>query len=100
MPRKGSNKRGIRGARINFGVICHAVQRAIEQQQQRHVNEEQVPQIPIQVELNVTGEEIDEEEAAEPQEIAEEQAAEPQEIDDQAADPPDHNITPKMCKYV
>jgi hypothetical protein len=86
MPRRRSNKRGIRGTRINFGVIFHAVLRAIEQQQQ-------VPQLEIQVELNVTPEETDEEEALEPQQ-------QQQEIDDQAAKPPDHNTTLIMCKYV
>lgn len=84
MPRRRSNT--IRGTRINFGVIFNAVLRAIEQQQQ-------VPQLEIQVELNVTPEETDEEEAAESQQ-------QQQEIDDQAAKPPDHNTTPIMCKYV
>lgn len=87
MPRRRSNKRGLRGTRMNLGVFFNAVLRAIEEQgpQPHHVE--------IQVNLNVPEEQ---EEAPEPQE---------QEVDDEAAVdeaaiPPDPSTKPIMCKFL
>jgi hypothetical protein len=82
LPRRRSNKRGIRGTRLNFGVIFNAVLRAIEEQGPQ-------PQVEILVQLNVPE---DEEEAPEPQQQ--------QEVDDEAAKPPDQSKTPIMCKFL
>lgn len=87
MPRRRSNKRGLRGTRLNLDVFFNAVLRAIEEQgpQPHHVE--------IQVQLNVPEEQ---EEAPEPQE----QEVEDEAADDEAAKPPDNSTKPIMCKFL
>lgn len=85
MPRRRSNKRGIRGTRLNFGVIFNAVLRAIEEQGPQ-------PQVEIHVQLNVPEDTDEQEEAPEPQQQ--------QEVDDEAAKPHDQSKTPIMCKFL
>ncbi|EFX65952.1 hypothetical protein DAPPUDRAFT_116819 [Daphnia pulex] len=93
MPRRRSNKRGLRGTRLNLGVFFNAVLRAIEEQgpQQPH-------HVEIQVNLNMPEEQ---EEAHEPQEQEEAPEPQEQEVDDEAADdeaakPPDNSTKPIM----
>lgn len=62
--RKRSNKRGLRSGRINLGVFFDAVQQVVDTQQKTNETIANVPDIEIQLQLNITSET---EEAAEPQ---------------------------------